>query len=118
MKQHYRDISSIQNQYLNSYLDKSKDTLEEFLTGEENVERAEFEGLGWIEYSKYDDILWIHNAYSCKSHSETRKIWNNLKDIAKDSGCNKIQFTTRRNPKAFERLFGAKTIQYKLEVIL
>ena len=118
MEKHFREISSIQSEYLDSYLDKSKDTLEEFLSETENIERAEFEGLGWIEYSRHDDILWIHSAYSCKTHKETKEIWNNLKKVAKKKGCKKIQFTTRRHPKAFEKLFDAKTIQYKLEVIL
>tara|TARA_R110002051_G_scaffold316987_1_gene397467 strand:- start:565 stop:921 length:357 start_codon:yes stop_codon:yes gene_type:complete len=115
----YREISNIQSEYLDSYLDKSKDTLEEFLseTGDKE-ERVEFEGLGWIEYSRHDDILWIHSAYSCRPHKETKRIWANLKKIAKNKGCKKIQFTTRRHPKAFEKLFNAKTIQYKLEVTL
>ena len=116
-KQPYRSISDIQNKHINSYLEKSKDTLEDFLEGEER-EIAEWKDLGWIEYSKYDNILWVHNAYSCKPHRETLEIWNNLKKIAIESGCDRIQFSTRRNPKAFERLFNAKTIQYKMEVIL
>ena len=114
----YRHITEVQEKFLNPYLEKSKDTLEEFLVGEDNREISEWEDLGWIEYSKYDNILWVHNAYSCKPHRETLEIWNNLKKIAIESGCDRIQFSTRRNPKAFERLFNAKTIQYKMEVIL
>ena len=118
MEKHFREISKIQSKYLDSYLDKSKDTLEEFLIDTGSVEKTEFEGLGWIEYSRHGDILWIHNAYSCRPHKETMEVWNSLLKLAKNKGCKKIQFTTKRNPKAFERLFGAKTIQYKLEVIL
>ena len=113
-----RNITEVQNKFLNIYLDKSKDTLEEFLEGDNKREISEWEDLGWIEYTKYDNILWVHNAYSCKPHNETIKLWDELKKMAKESGCDRIQFTTRRNPKAFERLFNAKTIQYKLEVIL
>ena len=116
-KQTYRQISDNQVKYLDNYLLKAKDSLEEFLEGEER-EISEFKDLGWIEYTKCDNILWIHTAYSCKPHKETKKIWNDLKELAKEKGCDRIQFTTRRNPKAFERLFNAKTIQYKLEVIL
>ena len=115
----YRNITEVQDKFLNVYLDKSKDVLKEFLERDRNErEISEWEDLGWIEYSRYDNVLWVHNAYSCKPHNETIKIWNNLKVIAKEKGCDRIQFTTRRNPKAFERLFNAKTIQYKLEVIL
>ena len=115
----HRNITDTQEKFLNPYLEKSKDTLDEFLDGNSvGKQIAEFDDLGWIEYSKHDNILWIHTAYSCKPHKETIKIWNNLKEIAKESGCDRIQFTTRRDPKAFERLFKAKTIQYKLEVIL
>ena len=115
----HRNITKLQDKFLSSYLEKSKDTLEEFLEGNNHGKQiAEFEDLGWIEYSKHDNILWIHTAYSGKPHNETIKIWNNLKEIAEESGCDRIQFTTRRDPKAFERLFNAKTIQYKLEVIL
>ena len=114
----YRNLTDLQNEHLDSYLAKSKDTLEEFLEGEER-EISQFEGLGWIEYSKYDNILWIHTAFNTGgSHKEVLKVWNDLKDLAREKGCDRIQFTTRRNSKAFERLFNAKTIQYKLEVIL
>ena len=117
-KQPYRSISDIQNKHINSYLEKSKDTLEDFLEGEER-EIAEWKDLGWIEYSKYDNILWIHTAYNVgKPHKEVKQVWDNLKELAKENGCDRIQFTTKRNPKAFEKLFNAKTIQYKLEVIL
>ena len=114
-----RNITETQERFLNPYLEKSKDTLDEFLNGNNNGRQiAEFDDLGWIEYSTHDNILWIHTAYSSKEHKETVKIWNNLKLIAKECGCDRIQFTTRRNPKAFERLFKAKTIQYKMEVLL
>ena len=114
----FRHISEVQEKFLSSYLDKSKDTLEEFLEGDNSREISEWEDLGWIEYSKHDNVLWVHNAYSCKPHRETLEIWNNLKQLAKESGCDRIHFTTRRNPKAFERLFNAKAIQYKMEVVL
>jgi hypothetical protein len=113
-----RNITEVQASYLDDYLKKSKDTLSEFLEGDNSREISEWEDLGWIEYTKYDNVLWIHTAYSKKPHKETVEIWNNLKKLAKSKGCDRIHFTTRRNPKAFERLFNAKTIQYKLEVIL
>ena len=115
----HRNITEVQDKFLSSYLEKSKETLEEFLEGTNRGRQiAEFKDLGWIEYSKHDNVLWIHTAYSCKPHKETVRIWNNLKQLAKDSECDRIQFTTLRNPKAFKRLFGAKIIEYKMEVLL
>ena len=111
MEKHFREISDIQNKYLDSYLNKSGDSLEEFLQETGNIEKSEFEGLGWIEYIRYDDILWIHNAYSCKSHKETKEIWKSLLKLAKKKGCKKVHFTTKRNPKAFEKLYGTKVIE-------
>ena len=113
-----RNITKIQERFLSSYLNKSKDTLDEFLEGNNNERQiAEFDNLGWIEYSKHDNILWIHTAY-LRPSKKTAKIWDRLRELGKESGCDRAHFTTRRNPKAFERLFKGKTIQYKLEVIL
>ena len=114
----YRHISEVQEKFLIPYLDKSKDTTEEFFTDTGDREISEWEDLGWVEYSKHDNILWVFNAYSCKPHKETLEIWNNLKDLAKENNCDRIQFSTRRNPKAFERLFNAKVINTIMEVIL
>ena len=114
----YRHLSDIQKKFLPIYLEKSGDTLDDFLQTDERIEVKEFNDLGWIEIAKYDNILWIHSAYSCKPHKETIKIWDWIKDIAKKVDCDRIQFTTKRNPKAFKRLFNADVIDYKMEVLL
>ena len=81
----HRNITKIQDKFLSSYLEKSKDTLEDFLEGEER-EIAEWKDLGWIEYSKYDNILWIHTAYNVgKPHKEVKQVWDNLKELAKEN---------------------------------
>ena len=77
MEKHFREISSIQSEYLDSYLDKSKDTLEEFLDYENKVQIVEFENIGWVEYAIEDNVFWIYSAFSfSKPHKEIMKIWN------------------------------------------
>ena len=116
------NVTNVQKKFLNDYLRRSKDKLDDFLMGPEDsgvIKVLEDEDAGWLEYLIKDDILWICSAYSCKAHKYTRKIfWNKVKDIASQNGCSKIQFNTSRNPKAFERLIGAKVISSKLEVII
>ena len=115
------NITDIQKKFLDDYLKRSKDKIDDFLTGPEEegvIKVLEYEDTGWLEYIIKDNILWVCSAYSCKPHKETKKIWNLTKEIALKNGCDRIQFRTSRNPKAFERLFNTKTIQYKLEVIL
>lgn len=116
------NITDIQKKFLDDYLKKSKDKLNDFLMGSEDlgvIKVLEDEDSGWLEYVMKGNILWICSAYSCKPHKDTRKIfWNKVKDIASQNGCNRIQFNTSRNPKAFERLIGAKVISSKLEVII
>jgi len=121
----HRKITEIQSRFLDTYLDKSKTTLETFLDYP-HKEISEFTDLGWIEYNKFDNVMFIHSAYSCKPHKETVKIWNNLKDLARENDCDRIHFVTSRNPRAFEKLYNAKVIQkvtkkeikYKMEVVL
>tara|TARA_R100000808_G_scaffold13572_1_gene32803 strand:+ start:7393 stop:7752 length:360 start_codon:yes stop_codon:yes gene_type:complete len=114
-----RDITDIQRRFLAPYLEKSKDSLEEFLEGDNNREISEWEDWGWVEYTKFDDVLWIWSSYAIPGkQKDSQDIWKKLKDLAKKSGCKKIQFSTRRNPKAWERLYGAKVVQYKMEVVL
>ena len=115
------NITDIQKKYLDDYLKKSKNKLDDFLMGSEDlgvIKVLEFEDLGWLEYVIKGNIFWICSAYSCKPHKETKKIWNNIKEIALENGCDRIQFNTSRNPKGFERLFDAKVISSKLEVII
>ena len=113
------NITRVQKKFLDDYLKRSGDKLNDFLTGyEEPLNVLEYEGIGWVEYLVQDNVFWIPSAYSCKSHKETKKIWNKVKDIAVDNGCDRIHFMTQRNPKAFERLFNAKVIATKLEVMI
>ena len=72
----------------------------------------------WADFDVYGDIMWIRTAFS-KNKKETTRAWKELKEIAKSMNCKKIQFTTRRNGKAWERLFDdMKIVQWKIEVKL
>lgn len=71
-------------------------------------------GHGFCTYAKDNieqDVLFVFNCYG------NGKYWEQfLKEKAKELGCKKIRFATKRNPKAFERRFGAKLVGYILEV--
>ena len=75
----------------------------------------EFKDETWCEYSIEGYVFWIHTAYSEK---DTIKRWAEIIHIAKDYGCKKIQFTTQRDPKLWEKRFGFKPIAYKMEYAL
>ena len=113
------NITDGQKKFLDDYLKRSGDKLDDFLTGfEDPINVLEYEDMGWLEYIIKDNVFFIPSAYSCKTHKETKKIWNEIKKLALDNGCDRIHFMTSRNPKAFERLYNAKTISSKLEVII
>jgi hypothetical protein len=115
------DITDIQKKFLDDYLKKSKDKLYDFMhvpVGMGIMTVLEYEDIGWLEYVIKDNVFWIGSAYSCKPHRDTKKIWNKVKKIALRNGCDRIQFSTKRNPKAFKRLFNAKVISSTLEVII
>ncbi len=101
------------------YLEKSKDTFEEFESGLETSKiYSSNDKECWIEYELYDDVMWIRTAY-VDNPKETTLIWNETKALARKLGCRKIQFTTKRNGRAWERLFkDMKVIQWKLETVL
>ena len=117
---------------LSRYLKKSKDTAEEYLQAKspEHMYAPQYSSC-WADFDVYgdikvkadssifsDDIMWIRTAFS-KNKKETTRAWKELKEIAKSMNCKKIQFTTRRNGKAWERLFDdMKIVQWKIEVKL
>jgi len=96
------------------YCKKSGDTKEEFLEPNYKTFVNEHEGF-WCEYSIEGDIFWIWTSYSEK---DTIKRWAEIIQLAKDYGCKKIQFTTKRDPKLWERRFGFKPVAYKMEYAL
>ena len=115
------NITDIQKKFLDDYLKKSKSKRDDFFMGPEDlglIKVLEYEDVGWLEYVIKDNIFWICSAYSCKPHKETKKIWSKVKDMASQNKCDSIRFDTKRNPKAFERLFGAKVISSTLEIII
>lgn len=113
-----RKLSKLQSEFVNDYLVKSKDSLFEFMNKNPKSKVIEVKDVGWLEYAIKDDIFWIHTAYSKVDHSFTKLLWERIIEIAKQKGCTKIQCSTRRNPKAFERLFKLKPVQWKLELKL
>ncbi len=101
------------------YLRKSKDTVEEYLQSKkpDHIYAPAYNSC-WADFDVYDDTMWIRSAFS-KNHTETKEAWKELKEIAKSMNCKKIQFTTRRNGKVWEKLFNdMKVVQWKIEVKL
>lgn len=103
--------TSLMKEKIDRYCEKSLDTKEEFLEPNYKSFVREHEGF-WCEYSIEDDIFWIETTYSEK---DTIKRWEEIIQLAKDYGCKKIQFITKRNAKIWERRFGFKPVQYKME---
>ena len=93
------------------YCEKSHDTKEEFLEPNYKTFVKEYNNF-WCEYSVEGDVFWIHTAYS---EEDTIKRWVEIIQLAKYYGCKSIQFTTKRDPKLWERRFGFKPIAYKME---
>ena len=110
-----RTLTKQQAEHIDDYLIKSKDSLLEFMDKNPHTNVMEVKGIGFIEYAIKDEIFWIETAYSKVSHSLTKLIWKRIIKIAEEHGCTKIQCSTRRNPKAFERLFNLKPVHWKLE---
>ncbi len=69
---------------------------------------------GWVEYLVDGDIFWVLTAYS-KSRKNSKNMWKRLIRLAKDYKCESIECITGRNPKAFERLYGFKVKETRLE---
>tara|TARA_R100000655_G_scaffold1668_2_gene6398 strand:- start:4766 stop:5089 length:324 start_codon:yes stop_codon:yes gene_type:complete len=105
---------------LEKYLHKSKDTLEDFKDSPGIFVNLDEEALEWLDYKVYGDIFWIRTIMVNPSNrTEALRIWDKIKDFAINKGCNKIQFTTKRDGRAWERLFNdMKVVQWKLEIKL
>ena len=104
-------MTELQQKTYKRYMEKSGDTMlalssEGSFMYEDETDRA------WAQYYISDDILFIQGAYCEKN---IKRHYNILKSIGRDHDCSRLQFITDRNPKAFERRFGAKTIMYKME---
>ena len=106
---------------LQKYLEKSKDTIDDFHNDPGIFTDLKEPNLDWLDYKVYDDIFWIRTLYKGKntSRAESVRIWEKIKDLAKSLGCDRIQFTTKRNGKVWEKLFkDMKVVQWKIEVEL
>ena len=105
---------------LNNYLKKSKDTLEEFKSNPGVFTSLNEKSLDWLDYEIYGDVFWIRTIHGkSEDKKECMHIWNKIKRFARKLGCSKIQFTTKRDGKVWERLFkDMKIIQWKLEIKL
>ena len=113
-----RELNKMQVSNIEQYLNKSGDSMHEFMNKNPKSKVYEVPDMGWIEYYVWDKIFWIHTAFSKLSTKQTKEIWKSIIKMAKYEGCEKIQFTTKRNPKAFERLYNVKPIEYKMELDL
>ena len=114
-----RELLEMQVENLEKYLLKSKDTLKEFMNKNPDSEILDVPDVGWLEYAIADDVFWIHTAYSKVSHKFNKIIWKKVQKLAKKYGCDRIRFSTQRNPKTFQRLYGFNPImtimEYKLD---
>ena len=83
-----RNITETQERFLNPYLEKSKDTLDEFLNGNNNVRKiAEFDDLGRRKYrrltfderqAKFDEFF---NETTEFGAARTNKLLDDLGDL-------------------------------------
>jgi hypothetical protein len=105
-------MTELQSKTLDRYSEKSGDWLLALMDTNNSMMYEAPEDDTWAQYYVSDDILFIEGAY-CEKNIDRHL--NILKSIGRDHGCGRLQFTTDRNPKAFERRFGAKTILYKME---
>tara|TARA_R100001463_G_scaffold105623_1_gene160130 strand:- start:304 stop:636 length:333 start_codon:yes stop_codon:yes gene_type:complete len=107
---------------LDLYLRKAGESIEDFLmdtkilTHPKDKEKES----GWCEYEVCGDIFWIRTLFhEYEDRKKSQEDWEELKKFAVSMGCKKIQFTTSRDGKAWERLFkDMKVVQYKLEIEL
>ena len=105
---------------LERYLQKSKDTIDDFHNDPGVFTDLKEDSIDWLDYHVYDNIFWLRTIHANSgSKKETLRLWAKIKDFAKSLGCNKIQFTTRRKGEIWERLLkDVKVVQWKLEVKL
>lgn len=119
LEQYLRTAPKVLVDNISRYFEKSKDTEQEYLTAKEPecvYAPAYFEG--WADFDVYDDILWIRTAY-CGNREDTKEAWEEIKELARSMNCKKIQFTTKRDGKVWERIFkDMKVVQWKIEVEL
>ena len=111
-----RDITKTQAEYLDVYLEKSGDNIEDFNKAKPGLKVLDFPDTAWVEYGIFGDTFLIETAFSKLSHKETKIIWDRVVKLAKDCGCTTIKFNSSRNPKAWKRLFKAYPIEYIFEV--
>jgi len=108
-------MTELQKKTYKRYADKSGDWLLGLMDGDGSMIYEYPEDDAWAQFYISDNILFVEGVY-CEKNIE--KHLDILKSIGRDQGCDRMQFTTDRNPKAFERWFGAKTILYKMEYIV
>ena len=113
-----RELTQMQAENLDTYLFKSGDTMHDFMDKNPDSKVCEYKDKYWIEYCIYDDIFWIHTAFSKMSRKETKEIWDSIVKMAQYEGFKKIQFITERNTKAWEKLFKVKPVEWKMELDL
>lgn len=119
LAEYLKNAPKVMIQNIARYIEKSKDSIEEYV----NTKQAECVFAPayydcWIDFDIYDDTLWIKTAFS-GNPLQTKEAWEEFKDMARQMGCEKIQFTTRRDGVVWERLFDdMKVVQWKIEVEL
>lgn len=65
---------------------------------------------GFLTCYVHDDVLELH--YGCGDG----KLWAKIvKEIMREKGLKKVRFFTKRNPKAWQRKYGARIRAYYME---
>lgn len=119
LAEYLKNAPKVMIQNITRYFEKSKDSIEEYVTTKQaECVYAPAHYDGWIDFDVYEDTLWIKTAFSGDT-LQTKEAWEEFKEMACLMGCTKIQFSTKRNGQAWERLFDdMKVVQWKIEVEL
>ena len=108
-------LSPNQKKYLDDYIKKSGDSIEDFKHSYES-KTIDFEG-GWIEYSEDDNgDIWIDSMYSLKKHEKTLSLWKAFLKTLKTNGHNKVYFKTKLMHLDWKEICNADKVAHIMEV--
>ena len=108
-------LSPNQKKYLDDYIKKSGDSIEDFKHSYES-KTIDFEG-GWLEYSEDDNgDIWVDSMYSSGERKKTQKILKSFFGILKTKGHNKVYFKTKLMHLDWKKICNANTVAHIMEV--
>ena len=110
-------LSPNQKKYLDDYIKKSGDSIEDFKHPHES-KTIDFDG-GWIEYSVDDsNDIWIDTMYSENKHRKTEELFKVFIKMLKDKDYRNIFFTTKLMQLNWNKICNASKVGhiYKIHV--